>query len=385
MSLIEITTVQIAALEPELVGRSLDLPKAGSRLDVEGIDLEGWAVGQEPLAAIEVRAGDHFRRRLSVGAPRPDVGAYLENVPGADRSGFNGTISLRGVLCDELTVHAVLRDRRTIPLATVAFRPYWRVPEDPAERDVVSVVIPCFNQAHFLHDAIESALAQTHPRMELVVIDDGSTDNTQAVAERYPNVRLVRQENRGLAEARNSGIRHSSGEFLIFLDADDRLLPHAAAAGVRVLRDYPAAAFAAGEYHDIGVDGAVMRAWAPYARSNDPYAELLRGYHIGPPASALYRREVLSRLGAFDPKMNPCEDYELYLRIAREYPVRFHPAVVAEYRRYGASMSGRPRKMLAAALSALRRQEAWARKRKEWRAACAAGMAFFTDYYRGIS
>lgn len=384
MSLVEITSVQIAALTSELAGRSLDLPKAGARLDVEAIDLEGWAVGQRRLAGIEVRAGDHFAQRLALYASRPDVVEFLGGHKGADRCGFAGTISLRGLRCSELSVHAVLHDGSTVPLATVAMRPFWRVPEDPAERDVVSVVIPCYNQAHFLHAAIESALAQTHPRMEVVVVDDGATDNTPTVAGRYP-VRLVQQENRGLAEARNSGLRHSSGEFVIFLDADDQLMPEAAAAGVRVLRNHPEAAFAAGEYRDIGLNGAVMRTWPPVARGTDPYAELLRGYHIGPPASVLYRREVFPRLGAFDPAMNPCEDYELYLRIAREYPVRFHPHIVAEYRRYAASMSGRPAKMRSAALTALRRQQQWTRKRKEWAAACAAGMRFFDDYYRGIS
>src|ERR671914_179204 len=92
---------------------------------------------------------------------------------------------------------------------------------------LVSVVIPCYNQAHFLGEAIESVLAQNYPHFEVVVIDDGSTDNTSEVASRYPGVRCIRQENQGLAGARNTGIRHSSGSYLVFLDSDDRLLPDA--------------------------------------------------------------------------------------------------------------------------------------------------------------
>jgi hypothetical protein len=99
----------------------------------------------------------------------------------------------------------------------------------------------------------------------------------------------------------------------------------------------------------------------------------------------LHRRDVLARLGAFDPDMSPCEDYELYLRIAREYPVRFHSEVVAEHRRSGEGTSSRPGRRLSATLSALRRQQQWTRKRDEWRAACAAGMRFFTEHYQGIS
>src|ERR687897_2148299 len=88
-----------------------------------------------------------------------------------------------------------------------------RDPRDLKEQHVgaalVSVVIPCYNQAHFLGEAIESVLAQDYPHFEIVVVDDGSTDNTSEVASGYAGVRGIRQENRGLAEARNTGIRHS--------------------------------------------------------------------------------------------------------------------------------------------------------------------------------
>ncbi len=89
----------------------------------------------------------------------------------------------------------------------------------------VSVVIPCYNQGHFVHEAIESVLAQTYADYEIVVVDDGSTDQTSEVVSRYPGVRCIRQRNRGLPAARNRGIQESQGEFLVFLDADDRLLP----------------------------------------------------------------------------------------------------------------------------------------------------------------
>src|SRR5918994_3496665 len=78
--------------------------------------------------------------------------------------------------------------------------------EQRVEAALVSVVIPCYNQAHFLGEAIESVLAQSHPNFELIVVDDGSPDNTTEVAARYPEVRLIRQENQGLSAARNSGL-----------------------------------------------------------------------------------------------------------------------------------------------------------------------------------
>src|ERR671910_1122682 len=120
---------------------------------------------------------------------------------------------------------------------------------------LVSVVIPCYNQAHFLGEAIESVLSQSYPHHEIVVVDDGSTDDTSEVASRYDGVRLVRQENRGLAGARNTGIRHSEGDYLVFLDADDRLLPEALRAGVECFESHPECAFVFGRFRYISVDG----------------------------------------------------------------------------------------------------------------------------------
>src|SRR4051812_16000050 len=112
--------------------------------------------------------------------------------------------------------------------------------------ELVTVVIPCYNQARFLGEAIESVLRQTHRAREVVVVDDGSTDGTAAVAARYPDVQLIRQPNRGLAAARNRGLAESRGAYLVFLDADDRLLPRALEVGLRCLMDHPLVAFAYG-------------------------------------------------------------------------------------------------------------------------------------------
>src|ERR687898_2206392 len=120
---------------------------------------------------------------------------------------------------------------------------------------LVTVVIPCYNQAHFLGEAIESVLSQSYPNFEIIVVDDGSTDNTSEVASRYEGVRLVRQENRGLAGARNTGIKHSEGEYLVFLDADDRLLPEALAVGLGCFEAHPECALVAGHARFIDVEG----------------------------------------------------------------------------------------------------------------------------------
>jgi glycosyltransferase involved in cell wall biosynthesis len=119
------------------------------------------------------------------------------------------------------------------------------------ETPLVSVIIPCYKQARYLPESIESGLAQTHRGVEVVVVDDGSPDNAAEVAARYPNVVYLRQENSGIAEARNAGFRVSRGDYLMFLDADDRLTPNAAEAHLRCFRENPAAGFVVGDIDQI--------------------------------------------------------------------------------------------------------------------------------------
>src|SRR5215831_5403862 len=100
---------------------------------------------------------------------------------------------------------------------------------------LVSVVIPCYNQAAFLSEAVESVLSQTHRRVEILVDDDGSTDGTVAVARSYEGVRCISQANQGQGTARNEGLKRATGEYVVFLDSDDRPRPRALEVGVRCL------------------------------------------------------------------------------------------------------------------------------------------------------
>ncbi|MDQ6733562.1 MAG: glycosyltransferase family 2 protein [Nitrospirota bacterium] len=96
----------------------------------------------------------------------------------------------------------------------------------PMPPKFVTVVIPCYQHGHVPGEAIESVLAQTHPYYDVIVVDDGSPDHTAEVASRYPGVRYLRQDNRGVSAAHNAGLRRSRGTYVVFLDANDRLLPH---------------------------------------------------------------------------------------------------------------------------------------------------------------
>ena len=103
---------------------------------------------------------------------------------------------------------------------------------------MISVVIPCYNQGRYLEEAVTSAVSGPH-RVEVIVVDDGSTDETPQVAARHPGLRYVRQDNRGLAAARNRGLAESTGDLVVFLDADDRLMPRGLDTGARALAAHP--------------------------------------------------------------------------------------------------------------------------------------------------
>jgi glycosyltransferase involved in cell wall biosynthesis len=245
----------------------------------------------------------------------------------------------------------------------------------------VSVVIPCFNQGRFLADALDSVVAQSRRATEIVVIDDGSTDNTPDVAARYPSVRCIRRRNRGLASARNSGIRHTTGEYVVFLDADDRLRPEALEIGVRELTARPGCAFVWGRCIRIDSRRRPLSTVPPPRIIGDAYDALLRNNMIWTPAVAMFRRAVCGTLLRFDAASGASADYDLYLRIARTLPVHDHAATVAEYRLHRGNMSRDVALMLASTLAVLRTQRSYARSRAEYARAYRVGRTAWRAFY----
>ena len=231
-----------------------------------------------------------------------------------------------------------------------------QAPADVQGADLVSVVIPCHNQAQYLGEAIESVLRQKDVGFEIIVVDDGSDDDTTQVAQRYPGVQLMRQPNMGLAAARNTGLRKSSGRYLVFLDADDRLLAGALSCGRAALVASKEAALTAGWFHWIDERGEVVRKEPRRDPPADPYRALLRRNYIWMHAVVMYQRWALDAVGGFDASLGAAEDYDVFLRIARAYPISHHGSVVAEYRKHNHNMSADPALMLHNTLRALRAQ-----------------------------
>jgi glycosyltransferase involved in cell wall biosynthesis len=199
------------------------------------------------------------------------------------------------------------------------------------------------------------------------------------VAGRYP-VRLVRQANAGLSAARNAGFAASTGEVVIFLDADDRLHPMAAAAGVAALQRAPAAMLAFGRCQLVDEQGNPIATDQPRVTASF-YDELLRRNYIWTPGLVAFRRSVLDELGGFDPSVNPSADYDLYLRVARRYPFAPHDTLVADYRQHGTSMSRDALLMLEATLTVLRRHRPPRRAGAARREAYRAGVRHWRAWY----
>jgi glycosyltransferase involved in cell wall biosynthesis len=249
--------------------------------------------------------------------------------------------------------------------------------------DTVSVIIPCYKQAGFLSDAIESVLAQTHPYVEIIVVDDGSPDNTGDVALSYPGVRCIRQENQGLSAARNTGIRESTGNFLVFLDADDRLIPNALETGLKSFRRNPGAAVVVGKHRRISAEGLPLPTAELPTVEKDHFVELLRGNcKIACPATVMYQRWVFDEIRGFNTSLRAAEDYDLYLRIAQKFAMACHGNVVAEYRNHGDSMSSNQKLMLEQVITVLRAQLKGISGNTEYEEACRTGIKFYQRLYR---
>jgi len=223
-----------------------------------------------------------------------------------------------------------------------------------APSPLVSVIITCYQQGQYLPDAIQSVLDQTYPHVECLVVNDGSTDDTEAVVKRFPAVRYVYQANAGLAAARNTGIDHARGEWLIFLDADDWLYPSAIETQLRHAAAHPEAAIITGHHDKTSAEGRLLQNWEPTDVPADPETALLQGNYIGMHAAVCYRRDVFRYL-RFDRTLQAAEDYDLYLRAARLFVIHSHLERIAAYRLHTQNMSKRVGWMLKQVLHVLHR------------------------------
>jgi glycosyltransferase involved in cell wall biosynthesis len=218
----------------------------------------------------------------------------------------------------------------------------------------ISVIIPAFNQAVFISEAIHSVLEQTYPYFELIVVDDGSTDETPQVLAQIqdPRMRVVRQPNAGLSAARNTGLRESAAPLVTFLDADDYFLPDKLEVLSNYLNEHPEIGLVVGRVRYINQYGNLI-----YESSKTSTKLVLPELLFENPicvSGILLRRKWLERIGIFDESLRACEDWDLWIRLAYA-GCRFAwvENIVIAYRYHQGQMTRESERMRKAMLSML--------------------------------
>lgn len=218
----------------------------------------------------------------------------------------------------------------------------------------VSIVIPAFNASWCIRRAVDSVLAQTFTDFELIVVDDGSTDETAEILRSYGDaLRVVSQPNGGMSCARNAGIRIARGRYIAFLDADDRWLPAKLERQVKLLDDRPALAFCAATATLEDPDGNVLGAWGCSGSGTASVADVFAAHALiaGGASSVLARRDLVGTLGGFDETLFGAEDTDLWIRLAALGHFACIPeALVVVLKRPGSASRNRQR-MRAGALA----------------------------------
>lgn len=227
---------------------------------------------------------------------------------------------------------------------------------------LVSVIVPCYNQGHFLGACIESALAQTYSPVEIVVVDDGSTDDTPEVARRFEGkIVYVRQENSGPAAARNKGVEIAKGEVIGWCDGDDLLYPGCLSRRVAMLLGDPDVGMVVGNIGFVGEDGRDL------GIQPEPFEEPFRiGFYDavtrnwGATCGTVLRKRALVECGLMDPMLLTCEDWELQIRVATKFYLLYDPEPMAAARQVRGSLSRDPILVYDDARKMLRKTRAYA-------------------------
>lgn len=195
----------------------------------------------------------------------------------------------------------------------------------------VSVVIPAYNCSQIILGAVESALNQSYKVKEIIVVDDGSDDDLESALNSY-EVNIIRQENQGVAAARNNGIIRATGEWIAFLDSDDRWMPEKIESFVEIIKKNPSVGLLASNVM-VGCD---QSGWRPvklseYFTSGKKAFEQLYYKNFIVTSSAMARRELLSDAGMFDRNLVCAEDYKLWLSLAKMAEVEMSPKFLTNY------------------------------------------------------
>src|SRR3989338_2869812 len=221
-----------------------------------------------------------------------------------------------------------------------------------ASHPLVSVIIPTYNYGHVVCEAVESVLHQTYTNLEVIVVDDGSQDDTRQRVEKYRDrIRYVYQPNKGLSAARNTGIKEAKGDYIAILDSDDIWLPTKIEEQMKVFAQYPEVGLISCSGIEVDENGKVLDKVPRkgFSSKKELMENLISRNVISGGSNAIFKKECISKVGLFDEDLNSAEDWDMWLRIANHYDVNVidHPLVKMRVSQNSMSSAGNAGKMLA--------------------------------------
>jgi glycosyltransferase involved in cell wall biosynthesis len=237
----------------------------------------------------------------------------------------------------------------------------------------VSVIVPAFNPGAYLGAAVRSVLAQSFEDWEMVVIDDGSTEDISQQVPSDPRIHIRRQQNLGLARARNAGIHCSRGTWLAFLDADDLWLPTKLQRQIDLLEERPDVALCDTRFEMINEHGEVVG--PGYQGYHKSYLDLLTGCGICV-STVIVRKTCVDEVGLFDVDVAGCEDYDMWLKISRKFELARVESCQAQYRIHPQNMSRNYAMMYKNFKRVLRKHQVLARSANDVPATRAVSVGF---------
>lgn len=222
---------------------------------------------------------------------------------------------------------------------------------------IISVIIPCYNQSHFLVDAVNCIKAQTYENWECIIINDGSTDHTKIIAnelaETDSRIRLISQENKGLSGARNTGISYAKGNMIQFLDADDMLESDKLKLQYKFLMENQDTNIVFGDARYFTTNNPSLRDLGPYAKKSKPWIadlwyspgsllEKIINHNLFPVNCPLIKKTVFDKVGLWNEELDALEDWEFWIRcVINEVKIEYHNSnnTLALIRMHSASMT----------------------------------------------
>ncbi len=230
----------------------------------------------------------------------------------------------------------------------------------------VSVIIPNYNYSQYIGEAVGSALSQTYKNIEVIVVDDGSKDNSLEILENFAGrIKIIKQQNAGVSAARNSGVENSDGEFIAFLDADDVWLPEKIEKQINCFSANKNLGLVHVAVQDIDAHGKNLKSHFDGLAGSVAEELLLleRSVILGGGSGIMIPRKLFDEIGGFDPRLSTSADWDIFYRIANRCEAAFISEVLLKYRIHGSNMHGNIQRMEREMLLGF--QKAFANKENE--------------------